>query len=232
MMKVHRRLRTAACVAALIAPAAHAQSLFLVQPPPPPIGDDEVYDPAAPVYAASLFAVQPAQPKSYRVHDLVTIVIDETSRQQAEQTLKTEKDYDLQAALAKFPSIRNLLEFQLTNGDDSSPAELDLNGKQKFDGKGNWERNDRFSAKITAEIIDVKPNGTLVLEARKEIRKDREVQVLVLSGICRRDDVTANNTVLSSQLAGLTLISHQEGQVKDSATKGLIPRVLEFLFAF
>lgn len=217
---------------AAFAPGASAQSLFLIQPPPPPIGEDEVYDPAAPLYAMSLFAVEPPQPRSYRVHDQVTIIIDETTRQQAEQSLKTEKEYDIQAALAKFPSIRNLLEFQLTNGDDSSLAELDLTAQNDFNGKGTYKRNDRFNAKITAEIIDVKPNGTLVLEARKEISKDEEVQLLMLSGVCRRDDVTDANTVLSSQLANLTLISRNEGQVKDSATKGLIPRVLEFLFAF
>ncbi|MFM9996795.1 MAG: flagellar basal body L-ring protein FlgH [Phycisphaerales bacterium] len=234
MLPPRARVTFGAIVLALaaVAPTASGQSLFLIQPPPPPIGEDEVYDPSAPLYAMSLFAVEPPQPRSYRVHDQVTIVIDETTRQQAQQSLKTEKEYDIQAALAKFPSIRNLLEFQLTNGDDSTLAELDLTGQNDFNGKGTYLRNDRFNAKITAEIIDVKPNGTLVLEARKEIRKDEEVQFLLLSGVCRRDDVTNANTVLSSQLANLTLISRNEGQVKDSATRGLIPRVLEFLFAF
>jgi flagellar L-ring protein precursor FlgH len=81
-------------------------------------------------------------------------------------------------------------------------------------------------------VIDVKPNGILVLEARKTIQKNEEHQSIVLSGQCRTEDVTNANSVLSSQLAELTLISKQEGQVKDAATKGWIPRIIEALFAF
>lgn len=71
-----------------------------------------------------------------------------------------------------------------------------------------------------------------MLEARKRIQKDEEIQELVLAGNARREDVTDANTVLSSQLAELTLNSTNTGQVKDSATKGWIPRVLEAIFNF
>jgi len=94
------------------------------------------------------------------------------------------------------------------------------------------DRSDRFSDRITATVIDVKPNGVLVLEAKRTVKKDDEEQNLVLSGECRREDVTQNNTVLSTQLAELTLVSKNTGQVKDSATKGWIPRILEAIFNF
>ncbi len=225
------RLFSILLAGAILAPAAAAQSLFLAPPAPVPL-DGERMDPAASLYGVSLIAVQPPKPREFQIHDLVTIIIDETSRQEAEQSLKTDKKYDLSADLKKFPSIRHLLEFQLQNGDDQSPASLGLGSNQKFDGKGEYERTDRFSAKVTAEIIDVKPNGTLVLEARKHIKKDEEEQTLVLSGKCRLEDVTSNNTILSSQLADLTLVSKNDGQLKDSGTKGWIPRILETLFAF
>ena len=61
------------------------------------------------------------------------------------------------------------------------------------DGKGNYTRNDSFSMKIQAEIIDVKPNGTLTIEARKTIDKNGETQSTVLSGVCRIADITQNN---------------------------------------
>jgi flagellar L-ring protein precursor FlgH len=215
----------------LLAGPAAGQSLFLAEPPPPPVGD-EVLDPAAPVYQFSLIAVAPPRPKSFKVHDLITIVIDESSRQQAEQSLKSDKKYDLDARIGPILDFLEALELRLKAGDSADVPLVGAGYTNKFNGQGEYERTDRFTAKITAEIIDVKPNGTLVLEARKRISKDEEVQTLILSGKCRLDDVTNANTVLSSQLADLTLIVTNEGQVKDSGTKGLIPRVLETLFAF
>lgn len=210
---------------------ALAQSLFLVNPPPEPAGD-EIVDPAADLYQYSLIAVPPPKPKSFKVHDLITIVIDESSRQQAEQSLKTDKKYNLDASVGPIIDPWELLEARLRAGDSTKVDLIGADYANKFDAKGKYERNDRFTAKITAEIIDVKPNGTLVVEARKHIEKDAEYQSLVLSGRCRLEDVTTNNTILSSQLADLTLVVRNEGQVKDTGTKGLIPRVLETLFAF
>jgi flagellar basal body L-ring protein FlgH len=72
----------------------------------------------------------------------------------------------------------------------------------------------------------------LVLEARRSVEHDEESQLLLLTGECRREDVTEQNTVLSSQLADMTLKVHNEGQVKDSATKGWLTRVFEAVFNF
>jgi flagellar L-ring protein precursor FlgH len=228
-------IRTVLAGVLAFAGGASAQSLFLLEPPAPPPaekGRGEAWDPAEPLYPYSMFAVQPPKPRDFLVHDLVTIIVDETSRQQAEQSLKTDKKYNIDASLSQFPSLAALAQFALENGDPTNPINLGLDAKNKFDGKGKYERSDRFSAKITAEIIDIKPNGTIVLEARKRIEKDEETTTLVLSGRCRIEDVTTSNTVLSSQLADLTLVSTNEGQVKDTGTKGLIPRILETLFAF
>lgn len=211
---------------------AGAQSLFLVPPQPPPLSDEEEYDPASPVYAVSLISVQPPQPPSYKVHDLVTIVIDETSRQTAEQKLKAEKEFELDAQMGAILDFIKLLEGRLEASDQENVPLIRTDYNGDFDGKGRFERNDRFNARITAEIIDLKPNGTLVLEARKRIDKGEEIQEMVLSGVCRREDITTNNTILSSQLASMTLISRHEGPVEDVATKGIITKVLEFLFAF
>ncbi len=224
----------AAAVAAAVAGMtgeAGAQSLFR-RDVRPAVNADNQPDPNGALRMSSLMFVEPPKPREFQPHGQITIIIDETSRASSKQTLDTKKDYNNNASMTQFPSLEHLLELQLQNGDTTNPANLAVNSKNKFKGEGEYDRSDRFTAKITAEIIDVKPNGTLVLEARKSIVKDKETQTLVLSGRCRGEDVTTANTVLSSQLADLTLVQHNEGQVKDTATKGLIPRALEALFNF
>ncbi len=108
-----------------------------------------------------------------------------------------------------------------------------MGGKQKFKGEGTAKRSDRFVARIQAVVIDVKPNGTLVLEARKTVASQNgEAKTIVLSGSCRQEDITDANTINSSLLADLRLIQTTEGEVSKSAEKGFIPRILEAIFNF
>ncbi len=218
-------------ILAAIASQASAQSLYL-RKPEVKLDDAGKPDSAANLREVSFLFVEPPTPRKFALHDLVTIVVDETSRESSKQKLDTKKDYEISAELSKFPSLEAFLDGQLAGRTLSPKPEVGLDANNKFKGEGTYDRSDRFNARITAKVIDVKPNGTLVIEARKEIKKNEEATVLVLSGECRTDDITNANTVLSSQLAELTITSKADGQVKDSATKGWIPRLFEAIFAF
>jgi flagellar L-ring protein precursor FlgH len=216
---------------ALWAPGAAAQSLFVMQVDVP-LDSKGQADPSAHLRGASLFYIEPPKPREFAVHDLVTIIVEETTRSEANQSLDTTKEYDIGAAMNQFPSLRHLLELQVQNGDTQRTANLDVNFDSEFKGEGDYARTDRFVARITAAVIDVKPNGTVVVEARKRIDKDGEIQTIILSGVCRREDVTNQNTVLSSQLADLTVTMTTDGQVTKAGRKGVIPRALEAVFNF
>jgi flagellar L-ring protein FlgH len=212
------------------APVA-AQSLY-VAPQTPAVDESGRADPAAALYDASMLVVRPPKPKTYGLHDQVQIIIDENSRESSEQKVSTKKDYKTAATLKDMLNIRDLIEKGTLRSDTGPDPKIDFSGSNNFKGDGKYERSDRFTAKITATVIDVKPNGVLVLEARRRIKKNEEDKTVVLSGSCRSEDVTRNNSVLSSQLADMVLISEDEGQVKDGASKGWISRVLDAVFSF
>lgn len=211
---------------------ANAQML-LSNRAPLPVDATGQPDPLAHLRAVSLLLVEAPKPRSYSIHDKLTIIISETSRQSSSQTLDTKKDANFKAALNKFPDLMKLLEAQLEDVTGAAPlASADVTHNTKWKGEGKYDRADKFTDRITATVIDVKPNGVLVLEARRIIQKDDEKTIVTLTGECRRDDVTEQNTVLSSQLAEMTLITRNEGRVREAAKKGYIPRLLEALFNF
>lgn len=209
---------------------AWGQSLFLVQ-------DHRALDapgvgPAMAASQVSLIWVPEPEPRVFQKHDIVTIIIDEVSTQTSSQSLETEKDSRTRANLNSIVDLMNLLELRLQQADTRNVSLIDFNARRNFTGEGDYERKDRFSARITATVLEVKPNGTLVLQASKRIAKDTEIQTIVLSGVVREEDITRQNTVLSSQMANLDITSHHEGQVRDAAKKGFITEVLDALFAF
>lgn len=231
-MRNFARMAGVAGIVLGLSASARAQSLLRREPPPAPVDEKGQPDPNAEIRQVSLYVVEPPKPRTIEVHDKVTIIVSETSQQTSEQKLDTKKDSTMSAALKKFPDLAKFLEGELATGASNPIVEAQAGANNKFTGDGKYQRSDRFTDKITATVIDVKPNGVLVLEARRVIQKDKETQNLVLSGECRREDVTDANTVLSSQLADLTLLVKNEGQVKDSATKGLLTRVFEAVFNF
>ncbi len=177
----------------------------------------------------SFFAVPEPEPTVIRKHDLVTVIVREESTARSSGNTKLEKETGLDAALLDYVrlDLRSLdLESRNANARLRAEAEAD------FEGKGSVDRRDSFVARITAEVLDVKPNGTLVLQARKRITNDDEEQVFILTGTCRTQDITADNSVLSTQLHDLNLEKHTTGAVRDATKRGLIPRLLGKLNPF
>lgn len=210
---------------------AIGQSLFLREFAPP-VDVTGAGDPAAGVRELSLLAIDVPRPRSYAVHDLVTIIVDETSRSSLDQKLNTKKETESTADLNALVDPEQLLELRLLADEKADLSLLDLASSREFKGRGAYDRSDRFQARITATVIDVKPNGTIVLEARKQIVRDSETSTIVLSGICRREDITTSNTVLSSQLADLALSQKNEGKVPDAASRGFFTELFDTVFSF
>jgi flagellar L-ring protein precursor FlgH len=183
---------------------------------------------------ASMFAISPPEPRRFAKHDLVQILVRETSRAESSHELETEKDYNIDWAIKAWPDIQlsDLLQLQMYAGRTTDLPRLDVEATKEFEGEGDYKREDDFTARLTAEVIDVLPNGNLVLEARTFIKTDEEEASIKVTGVCRPDDVTAANSVLSSQIHDLRVEKMHSGELKKTNEKGIIAKVLDTIFAF
>jgi flagellar L-ring protein precursor FlgH len=233
-------------LAALLLPAsaARAQSSSLYLPPRPapqtPSPAPIAADPPRPaqlspaIHAVSFSSVPMPEPRVYAVHDLVTIIIRESVENDTRAKFSTKKDVEFEGEISEFPQLRlaDLIDLQLRSNQMSNRPKLGVEFKNEFDGEGSQKQQNTFTTRLTAQIIDVKPNGTLVLEARRFIENDSESMTLVLTGTCRKDDVAADNTVLSTQLYDLHLSKQTHGQIRKANKKGWITKVMEGVFNF
>lgn len=208
---------------------AAAQSLFLASANQ---ANSEPAQPSILLSEVSMHYIQEPDVRVIKQHDIITIIIDENSSTTSSQSLDTKKDSSSSANIDAFVNLMQLLELRLEQGRINNTKLIDLETAREFKGEGDYERKDKFTARISAKVLEVKPNGTLVLEARKSIARDNEVSLLVLSGYAREEDITQQNTILSSQLADLKIDLQNEGDIKEASEKGLITRVLDSVFAF
>jgi flagellar L-ring protein precursor FlgH len=172
-------------------------------------------------------SMSPTPPKAYRPGDLITIIVREQRQWEADSDLETKKKLDLKSELDAFfkPIDGGLGAANFTRGKPN----VDYAFNQKYKSEGDSSREDRLTTRLTARILDVKPNGLLVLEGRAKIVHDEESSQITLTGTCRKEDITADNTVLSTQIADKQVVVSNEGALKSAATRGWITKLMDLL---
>jgi len=182
----------------------------------------------------SMFAIAEAQQASFHEHDLIQIIVSESSKGKLSHKLDSDKEYDITADVSAWPalSLRDLLNLQVAAGRTTGLPRLDIGFSSEFSGQGKYDRKDDFTARLTAEVIEVLPNGNLVLEARSYIKLDEEESTITVTGICSPNDISPNNTILSHSLHDLKIEKMNKGELKNANQKGFLSKVLDAVFAF
>ncbi len=212
---------------------AQSSSLYLSKPTPPRIKDGRVVNTQLQTFSYTATIIP--EPRQFSVHDFVTIIVRESSTTTSEATLETEKETDYSGEISDFPNLDlyKLLQLQLRPNDMTGDSpKVGLNFGSEFNGEGEYERRDEVVLRITARVVDVKPNGTIALEARKYIRNDDEKQTIKLTGYCRAIDVAPDNTILSTQLYDLRLEQLHEGELRKTSKKGVLTKIFDAIFNF
>ncbi len=181
-----------------------------------------------PVYTQfSWVSGPPRKPKTFTIGDLVTVIVRERRQYEADADLSSKKKLNLKSDLNAFIKLtdKGLGSAAFRRGKPSIDYSFDNNLKSEADS----EREDSLTFRLTGRIIDVKPNGVLILEAKARVQHDDEVSVVTVTGGCRKEDVTADNTILSTQLVDKTIAVENSGALREATTRGWILRFLELL---
>ncbi len=178
----------------------------------------------------SLIAVEVRPPKKFQVHDLITVIVRQQTKFESDGKLNTKKEAGIESTIDAFINFieGGIGAATFRRGKPNIKYELESEVKNKADK----DREDSLTTRITAELIDVKPNGNLVLEARGRQQFEDEVTVMTLTGVCRSVDVTPDNTVLSTQLADLDLKVKNSGAVRDGSSRGWLLKILDKIKPF
>ena len=170
-----------------------------------------------------------ADKRASNVGDIITILVQETSTTSKDATTKGTKSSGADMSISSFlygPAASGLL----TQG-GKYPA-LKFDAKNNFDGSGAVGSSEKITARISVRVVDVLPNRNLVIEGTRQTSFSGETQDVVLRGMVRPEDITANNTIYSYNVADATIKFVSKGVVTDGQKKGWFNRVLDKLNPF
>ena len=170
-----------------------------------------------------------ADMRAQKIGDILTVIVQETASAQSSRRTKTDKSASTQASIDKFIYSPDGTDFLTHNG--VMPG-LDLGGSNDFSGGGQISNSQSIVARAAVTVIDLLPNGNLVIEGSRLVSFSGEKQYAILRGIVRPDDINTGNTVLSSSIADARVEFISQGSISVTQRKGLLTRVFDTLNPF
>jgi len=163
-----------------------------------------------------------ADQRARAIGDVLTIQIQEQHSVRNEDKTERKQDSSLSARLEAF----TLSSDAFNNG---TLPNVSVTKEQDFNGESKQNSGSDVRASIAVMVVDVQPNGNLVVAGQRTVTVNDEQKTLRVSGIVRALDVTVNNTVGSQQVADARIAITGEGASTRQVTKGPIGQLFDTL---
>ena len=159
---------------------------------------------------------------AFNIGDILMVKIDESTILSATKQKQSSSSSKANNSVTKFlftpPSNAG-------THDGNLPG-FNFGTSEDYAGSGKVSNSQILNSEAAVMVVDRLPNGNLVIEGAREVVVSGERQYAILRGIIRGDDVTADNTVLSTRIANAQVEFMDKGAIADAQKKGILGRIL------
>jgi flagellar L-ring protein FlgH len=150
-----------------------------------------------------------ADDKAHAIGDTVTIFLTDTYSSSSDSSVKSQRTMSANSGISAILGnlgANNSLQNLFT---PSSSVNLNGTGQSAVDSS--------LSVTLAGQVVDVLPNGKLVVEAARDMNVGNERQTIVVRGILRPEDISPLNFASSASLANLEVEVKGKGVVSDGS---------------
>ncbi|MDH5228502.1 MAG: flagellar basal body L-ring protein FlgH [Gammaproteobacteria bacterium] len=169
---------------------------------------------AGSLYSESSYKSLTGDHRSYKVGDLLTVMIYEVASATTSTQTDTKKSSDV--GISAFDKISNL------------GAGLDISND--FGGSGSSKQAGKLVATVSVSVSEKLNNGELIVEGEQYIDFNNDTQKISVYGRVRPQDIASDNTILSSRMADAEIEFSGEGLISSRGKPGIITRIFNWLF--
>ncbi len=179
--------------------------------------------------ATSLYA----DVKAREVGDIVTVIIEESSAVNREAAQKSAKSTTGGGSASfQHPTVETSDEVIGGAWNKMTLPEFSWTLKNDFSGGGELSSKEDFTSTMSARVLDVLPNGNLLLEGHRTVQLQQEKVQVTLTGTVRPKDISSDNTVSSSRLADASIRYDTQGPLVRDQQRGLFTKMVNWLNLF
>lgn len=168
--------------------------------------------------------------KAKSVGDLVTVKIVEASQASRSASTSLDRTSSVEAGVSALAGVET--QVAALRPELSPSALLGASTGNSFKGDGQTTRSGSLTATVTARVVEVLPNGNLIIYGTQEVKINHELQVLTIRGIVRPQDIQINNLVLSTYIADARIEYTGVGVVQEKQKPGWLSRTVDRVWPF
>ncbi|BBP45511.1 flagellar L-ring protein [Thiosulfatimonas sediminis] len=174
--------------------------------------------------------------RAHRVGDIITINLDESmtanKKDEAKYDKSNSQDYGINTPL-NITAPGGLLG-GVVGGVGKAAVGLGIGygSNGSFSGKSDVKQNSSLSGSISVTVVEVIPNGNLMIRGEKWITIHEGDEVVQFAGIIRPDDIQPDNTISSQKVADVRLVYKDVGMSGNTARAGVATEWLSRYWPF
>ncbi|HAX91986.1 MAG TPA: flagellar basal body L-ring protein [Rhodospirillaceae bacterium] len=169
--------------------------------------------------------------RASRVGDILTVIISIDEKAEISNETKRSRTNKEDANVTNLLGIESQLTKVLPEG--VRGADLLATGSNLANaGKGTVDRSEKINLRVAATITQVLPNGNLVMAGRQQMTVNFDMRELLVTGVIRPEDISAENTVNYDQVAEARISYGGRGQIQDVQQPRYGSQVLDILMPF
>jgi flagellar L-ring protein precursor FlgH len=163
--------------------------------------------------------------KAVRIHDVLAIVVTESLAASTDGQVKNSRASNANSGLTSL--------FGALKASNALQSLVGMNATSGLTAQGQSTTNSSLATTFGGEVVDVLPNGMLVVQATRQLTFSQQTQLIKLRGLVRPEDVSAQNQVLSTAMTDLELEVTGKGIVNDSTYRqNPLVRLIEKMLIF
>jgi len=169
--------------------------------------------------------------RASQVGDILTVDISFDDKAQFNNETQTQRTTAEQDGISNLFGLEQQIPKILPHA--ANPSSLvNVNGTTNNDGKGAITREEQVTLEVAAIVMQVLPNGNLVVQGHQEMRVNNEIRDLQITGILRQQDITATNTTTLDKLAEARVSYGGRGNLTDDQSPRYGMQLLDIVAPF
>ena len=169
--------------------------------------------------------------RARRKGDILTVLIEIDDQAQIANSSNRARTGSENVSVPNLVGIPRIVDDILPGTGNTTPL-ANLSSSGSSSGTGSVQRNEQITLKIAATVVDLLPNGHLVIQGNQEVRVNFELRDLQIVGIVRPEDISRQNTITYDKVAGARIAYGGRGQISDVQQPRLGQQVTDILLPF
>ena len=154
--------------------------------------------------------------RASQVGDIIKVTVSISDRASLSNESETTRTTTEDAAAPQIFGFEGYLAGKVLPGAANLSDLLTVSGNRSVAGEGSIDRDETIQTEIAAVVTQKLPNGNLVISGSQEVRVNQEVRRINITGVIRPQDIAADNSVTSSQVAEARISYGGKGIISDA----------------